>query len=169
MENALYYTFSTIAQSLAAVFALVGTFVVFRIQQIATTLHGTAETILRPYLPNLDAKRLIAQGHYTELMHLVESIDITKQGFTISDEYKVCKEIVDNGVAARTSLVRQFQQAMTVTAITVVFAVGVLTISPRLGEHTIAGGSVLLIGVLAFAAALFLNLRVIWDSVNRTG
>jgi hypothetical protein len=45
MENALYYTFSTIAQALAAAMALLAAFTLYRLQSIDTQCVGAAENL----------------------------------------------------------------------------------------------------------------------------
>lgn len=45
MENALFYTLSTIAQSLAAAFALLGAFVLFRLQQLSVSCAQAAAVV----------------------------------------------------------------------------------------------------------------------------
>lgn len=45
MENTLYYTFSTIAQALAGAVALLGAFVLYKVQSIDRELHDAADSV----------------------------------------------------------------------------------------------------------------------------
>ena len=61
MENALFYTFSTIAQTLAAAIALLGAFVLFRLQTIGATLQELSILVIQPYLPDSEVSRPVVQ------------------------------------------------------------------------------------------------------------
>ncbi len=67
MENALFYTFSTIAQTLAAAIALLGAFALYRLQSIGGLLHDLAVSAVQPYLPNDEAQKLLGEERFAEL------------------------------------------------------------------------------------------------------
>lgn len=49
MENLFYYTFSTIAQSLAALMAILGAFAMFRLQTIDSDLRARSYSLMRSF------------------------------------------------------------------------------------------------------------------------
>lgn len=60
----LYYTFSTIAQTLAAAFAFVGAFVLFRLQNIEHQIEAHAEELLNRYYTDSDYVREVAYKYF---------------------------------------------------------------------------------------------------------
>ena len=50
MENALFYTFSTIAQTLGAAIASLGAFALYRLQTIGATLENLGVGVIQPCL-----------------------------------------------------------------------------------------------------------------------
>jgi hypothetical protein len=87
MESSFYYFFSATPQVLAAILALFGVFVVFKIQNSKSLLIGIAKTIAeesnRIYLSHptrfkLCSKRLTAIGFINELNDSVKRGDITE-------------------------------------------------------------------------------------------
>ena len=62
MEQTLFYTFSTIPQVLAAVVALVGVFVLYRLPQLDDELTSIGQQILRHNSTNQLAREMRAAG-----------------------------------------------------------------------------------------------------------
>src|SRR5882762_7665944 len=62
MENTLYYTFSTIAQALAGAIALLGAFVLYRVQSIDRDLYEAADAVLMSWQDDQTLQQLSASG-----------------------------------------------------------------------------------------------------------
>lgn len=76
MENALFYTFSTIAQTLGGAIALLGAFVLYRLQSISNELEDAGISAMQPYLPQHSEplQKLLVEGKYRELYNYLQQI-----------------------------------------------------------------------------------------------
>lgn len=70
-ETALYYAYSTIAQTLAGAMAVIAAFVLYRLSGLRNELGHNAG-ILAVELHSADARKLNGQGRYKELLRLAE-------------------------------------------------------------------------------------------------
>lgn len=73
MSNALYYTFSTIAQTLAGAMALLAAFLLYRLQTLNQGMYEDAERIsvaLAPY--HTRAHDMLRARQYTNLLQAAE-------------------------------------------------------------------------------------------------
>src|SRR5437763_1132352 len=70
METALYYTFSTIAQTLAAAIALLAAFLLYRLQTIAHAIDQHVNKLVQFFggQERLDLDELDAQGKHDEFL-----------------------------------------------------------------------------------------------------
>lgn len=78
MENALLYTFSTIAQTLGGLLALIGAFVLYRHQNLTSEielLSGIARTHVRPQISEITEAYI--QGNHQQVLLLTKN---THQG-----------------------------------------------------------------------------------------
>src|SRR5882762_587970 len=71
MENTLYYTFSTIAQTLAGAIALLGAFILYRLQKLNNGLDDHAKFIRKQYSEEEDLiflNSFIVKGEYKKFL-----------------------------------------------------------------------------------------------------
>lgn len=68
-ETALYYTFSTIAQTLAGLFALLAAFVLYRLS-ILNDEMGWNGAVLADEIKSDEARTLNGEGRYQELLDM---------------------------------------------------------------------------------------------------
>jgi hypothetical protein len=62
MDTTLYYTFSTIAQALAGAVALLGAFVLYKLQSIDRELNDAVDTISMPWQDDAVIQQFLAAG-----------------------------------------------------------------------------------------------------------
>jgi hypothetical protein len=130
MDNALFYTFSTIAQALAAAFALLGAFVLYKLQQLSTTLAEVSNTVILPYLPNEDARRLRANGLYPELQAFLLTQPQQNPEALDPAVLRAARNAFATSLAARSTLMDQLSFALKLTAAVIAGAILVLALTP---------------------------------------
>ena len=159
MENALYYTFSTIAQALAAAVALLGAFTLYRLQ-LLTASFLEAATILRTHTSakraDIDAAYIVAD--YRRVFELVRAAD----GKSPSTEIRAGLEKFSRLLAEKRSVLRTFQSSLVASVLVILGSVVVLSFTPLIVRHNdaaffLAGGGLSLGGCLGLYARLLLG------------
>lgn len=157
MENSFFYTFSTIAQTLAGAIALLAAFVLYRLQSLNVEIESIGERLaewveqIKPQTPeqgiNESARRLHGRGLYAELLALANQITVPANHYKAELE----REKLPQLLKGKSSLVRHFVLSLALTIGLVTVCVLILTVTPRLAVSSCAGG------VLAGAAIWFIG------------
>ena len=123
-ENALYYTFSTVAQSLGAAISLLGAFVLLRYQMINATLQLAAKTAMRGALLDQEVGRLglirSITGNYDGLIAVLRKpVDRAVQAGNVggADAAAAALTQISLQLEGRTQLMKDFRWAL-ITSIT---------------------------------------------------
>jgi len=129
----LYYTFSTIAQTLAAAFAFVGAFVLFRLQGI----NQEIESIMRRIIDKLDyvageredydeGMKTIGSKEYETYFKRVENLYLkvfrSKSSEDFKSEFPEC-EWVRKNVEEKNNLKLSFRNAALLIGVTIILSV----------------------------------------------
>jgi hypothetical protein len=124
LENTFFYTFSTIAQTLAGAIALLAGFVLYRLQLLNTEVSNIGEylaswtdTILNK-VNEMPAKSLFSRGQYSELLALANQTSIPEGHYPAKIERERLGALLDY----KPSFFRRFYTALFLTA-------GLITIS----------------------------------------
>jgi hypothetical protein len=158
-ETALYYTFSTIAQALAAAIALLGAFTLYRLQLLAAAMPEAA-AILRTHTSanraEVDAAFIVAD--YTRVFELVRAADSRSQ----RTEIKAGLEKFSRILGEKRAVIRTFQSALVASVIVILGSVIVLAVTPAIARGSspalvLAGGCVALGVCLGLYARLLLG------------
>ncbi len=163
MENALFYTFSTIAQTLAASIALLGAFVLYRLQTLNAEIEDAGLTMIQPYLPNDEATRLVAHGRYAELISLLTQIQPNSVHDANNPFITSKRDKLPHLLALRTQLHRLLKFALGSTVVVIVSAIVILAITPVIASSsnlvwlTFSIGLLALLGCLCLYAVLILK------------
>src|SRR6478672_9742333 len=83
MESTLYYTFSTIAQTLAGAIALLGAFILYRLQKLNNGLDDHAKFIRKQYSEEEDLVFLnsfIVKGEYKKFLKYTRAKPVVAAG-----------------------------------------------------------------------------------------
>ena len=127
MENALYYTFSTIAQALAAAIALLGAFTLYRLQLLQASMLEAA-TILRTHTSAnraaIDAAYIVAD--YNRVFELVRAADAKSQ----LTEIRAGLEKFSRLLGEKRSVLRTFQVGLVASVLVILGSVIVLSFAP---------------------------------------
>ncbi|HWC73488.1 MAG TPA: hypothetical protein VG454_06085 [Gemmatimonadales bacterium] len=162
MENALYYTFSTIAQALAAAIALLGAFTLYRLQLLQAAMLEAA-TILRTHTSadrgKVDAAYIVAD--YFRVFELVRAAD-TKSQLT---EIRAGLEKFSRLLGEKRSVLRTFQVALVASVIVILGSVIVLAFAPVIVRTPLVA-LVLGIGCVSLGVCLGLYARLLLGHVS---
>lgn len=150
MENALYYTFSTIAQTLAGAIALLGGFVLFRLQILGTALDKHANLIREQYDEDFDKawmNSFIVQEQYQRLLDYTEEhpIDIAtdEQDSYVKDSLSQIKFLL----ILKKRLLRGFYVALALTVGLIIVSIVLLTLTPLISVHGSLRPCILIIAI----------------------
>lgn len=163
MDNALYYTFSTIAQALAAAVALLGAFVIVRLQQLSATLATSGQHVIRPLLPDKEARRLVDCALFDELAEYIVGNEAIRD--VRRDAYYAAEHSFRRALASRRTIIRSWRRAMIASGLTIVGAVLALAFTPYL-VHVGWASWALGIAILALTVTLCAQGRVLWVAVR---
>ena len=158
MENALFYTFSTIAQTLAAAIALLGAFALYRLQTIGVALHDLAVSAIQPYLPNDTALKLCGEEDFSALEEYLRKTPPVNPDNANAPYYLGKRNAFAHHVATLMSIQCLLKWTLAITVFVIAGAVTVLAITPKLitvagaPEVTLVVGTVAIIGCFVFQA-----------------
>ncbi len=133
MENALYYTFSTIAQALAAAIALLGAFTLYRLQLLQAAMLEAAAILKSHTSANraeIDAAYIVAD--YNRVFELVRAAD-AKSKLT---EIRAGLEKFARLLAEKRAVLQSFQVALVASVLVILASVIVLSFAPLIVRGT---------------------------------
>jgi hypothetical protein len=156
METAFYYTFTTIAQALAAMIALVGAFVLYRAQLLGSDLHHAAGVIrthagVLSGTVNRDMTAAQIAGDYRRVFQLAKD----NHPEPLHTELKAGFTTFERLERQRLSLLRSFAVSVFLSTIVIGGSVVLLAVTPAVIRSGYAG-SYLAGGCIGFCVCLFL-------------
>ena len=168
MENALFYTFSTIAQTLAAAIAILGAFVLYRLQSLSAEIEDAALTAIQPYLPNDEVNRLRAENDYAALVTLLGTIQPTvNKASEVAIPFVASKRAALPALLAlRAQLHRLLRASLSFTVVLIAASVIVLATTPLIAASANITCTTFGVGVVAFVACLILYARLIVKALH---
>ena len=154
MENALFYTFSTIAQTLAAAIALLGAFALYRLQTIGVALHDLADSVIQPYIPNDTAMKLCGEENFSALEEYLRTASPMNRDNANAPVYLGKRNAFAHHVATLASIRSLLKWTLAVTVLVIASAVTVLAFTPKLITVVGAPEVALVVGTIAFIVCL---------------
>jgi hypothetical protein len=156
--NGLYYTFSTIAQTLAGAFALLGAFVLYRLQSLNEEIKFNGGFIVGTWPGGIDGN--VDAGHFNRNEQYAELIQLSERHSphtNISGEQRERLKIV---VAYKSRFLRLFHFGLFATAPLIVASIGFLPfIKSNGGNEWLAIPT--FVCVVGVAACVSIYIRVI--------
>ena len=161
MENALFYAFSTIAQTLAAAIAFLGAFALYRLQAIGASLKAVSSGAIQPYLPDDHALSLSREEKYAELETYLCTAPV-KYVNQLVPPYELSQRWVLQA-NLRLSLIvrRQLKTALVATVITIIASIAVLPLTPIIASSTFVTVAVFACGLFALCTCLCIHARFV--------
>jgi hypothetical protein len=159
MDTAIYYTFSTIAQTLAGGIALLGAFVLFRFQLFTGRMEDASLHLQRAF-KNTDRQRVVEirqarfDGDYDRVLALSKLSNEEEKTEPDKERYATSQFRLERLLYRRRVLARYFRLLLWTTVGLVVVSVAVIATTPRLYLHTRTSIMVIVFGVTWFAACI---------------
>lgn len=154
METTFYYTFSTIAQSIAAAMGLIGAFVLFRLESVNAQIEEATEKIIR-YLDSTSYTRagldaILALNSYSDVLEMTKD-PVRKSGNPnlTSPHYKL--EVL---LQYEASVKSKLRLSLWLTGSLLVMSIVALCLTPTLARRSFAG-MILLFAVIWVGGCLF--------------
>ena len=160
LDTALYYTFSTIAQALAAAMALLAAFAMYQLKAIDDECHKAALIIEGDTGGGITIRQFAAGSRWLEVLTEARRRIEKTPGFA-----QVASELVKRIellLKVHRSILRALWTALAITAIAMAGSVWVLAVVPVMSAD--AACLALKVGVAAFIACLVTYLWLIWVS-----
>lgn len=155
MENALFYTFSTVAQALAGTLALLAAFALYKLQSFENELRENAVSAIQPFATDATLLAHAAHGRYAELL---AAIDAHLGGQALHPTYNHWQaghvERMRHVVSRKATLVTWLWRAIAITLLTMLAAVVALTRVPQLNCSLAVANSALAVAALLFGLCL---------------
>ena len=173
MENALYYTFSTIAQTLSGAIALLAAFVLYRLQILSIALDKHANVIRDQYYEDFDKawmNSFIVKEEYQKLLDFTVKYPID----TATDEQdSYVKDSLDQikyFLPFKKSLLNHFYVALFLTVGLILSSVVLLSITPFVNAHVNVRTGSFVVGILWLVACFISYVMLLRKSLSsRTG
>ena len=167
METALYYTFSTIAQTLAAGIAILGAFALYRLQSINAEIAERSSTIARVSVGvhGHGVRELHVHGRFEDVLESTEDIDPSA---TAELNYQVTAARVRLAtlLTQRKSLRRYLSVAFWLSAGLLTSALVVLATAPAVASIPGAPSVAVTIGITWFLLCLATFAKLIWSALT---
>jgi hypothetical protein len=166
MESALYYTFSTIAQTLAAAVALVSAFALYRLQSMNAEIAERSSTVAQfssgAHAPAV--RELHVHGRFHEVLESTEDFDPSA---TVELNYQVSAARVRLGtlLAQRRALRRYLSLAFWLSGGLLTSSLVAIASAPRIATVPHAAVAALSLGILWFVLCIATYARLIWGAL----
>ena len=175
MTNTLFYTFSTIAQTLAGAFALLGAFVLYRLQSLRSDIERDSSEIANIYITHLHTTGSIItsdpldwhrEGEYRRITRLPEGLDMPTFGLADPARARTMQIRLRRNLDQRDSLLKHFKESLWFTVITISLSVAFLGAAEPIARFNILCWIVLLSGLAWFCLCLYSYKQLIQEAIE---
>jgi hypothetical protein len=167
LDTALYYTFSTIAQTLAAAMALLAGFALYRLQGLSKVLEDTSLTILEAYV-GADHGRLNALRVGAQFADFRDNYrTMTPIHAVTAEPYAARRRTFEDALTTVARVRKYLNSALLLTVFVILAAVSILANTPALASSQYAGLT-LGLGTVATAACLVMYGALVRVTLPRT-
>jgi hypothetical protein len=167
MESALYYTFSTIAQTLAAAIAVLGAFALYRLQSMNAELSERSSTLAKAPAGarGHGVREMHVHGRYEEVLESIEDFD---PGATAEFNYQVtaARERLSTLLRQRRSMRRYLNIAFWVSAGLLTSSLIMIATAPKIATMPHAPAIALTVGIVWFVVCIGTYAKLIWSSLT---
>ena len=158
METALFYTFSTIAQTLAASIAFLGAFALYRLQALDAVLAYTLSHVVRPWEVSSETESLVGQRSYGALADHIRALN---KPDPLSPQFSAHqieqRRRFFSAIDVERALKAAFKRVLSLTAMIISLSVGALVSTPFIGSHHGFSLIVLIAGLFGLGSCLHLH------------
>ena len=164
MANTLYYTLSTIAQTLAGAFALMGAFVLFGLQLAKTRLAEVGSKVAMAEGHDTPLAKLYHEGKLREIYELSER---AVKGAASNSHLPAFRTELGELLKVRRSVISRFWFSTVLTGITLAYSVAALSLVDTIVLSLNCSRSVLALGVGLFSLCLVGYASVLFAAVGK--
>jgi hypothetical protein len=147
MDNALYYTFSTIAQVLGTAITLLAAFVLYQIQSLNQRIWGFQHNAVFSYFPSQDLEKYIQNDNQILISEYIQKTHPLRDPQACVRERKAFISLVEQ----KKEIICLLRRSFLVTAAEIIFSVAAIPFVPIIGKYNIA-----IVVVLSGVGLLFL-------------
>ena len=166
MENALYYTFSTIAQALAAAITILGAFALYRLQAMNAEISERSQTVAQAAtgVERHQLRELHVHGKFEEMLVAAENIDHSK---TVEYNYQVTAARIRLAalLAQRKAMRRYLSVAFWLSAGLLTGSLMILADAPTIASIPHGAAIAEVVGIAWFMGSLGVCARLIWSAL----
>jgi hypothetical protein len=173
MENALLYTFSTMAQALGGMFALLAAFVLFRFQSLEAEMISDSDRLQNAFSNDqlTQFNELRGERQYRAAWNMVKAVADEAKSRNQHQPYGPTASLEqydrwNRNILRHERISRWFLAAAVLTGDVIVASVAMLPFAQLLHYHPVGAWSALAIGVVSFAVCVVLYWRVIISSLG---
>jgi hypothetical protein len=168
VNNTLFYTFSTIAQTLAGGVAFLGAFVLFRFQGIASELRENASLLCQKW-PNDDLlQRAAANSDFDAFIARANVLVAAPIPGGWKAHQQACLDSISLLWCRRAQMLRSLSRTLIGVGLVTSLAIGVLSTVEWIAPFTAIAKAVLVAGVLAFVASIYFLGALVFEVVRGT-
>lgn len=169
MEDALYWTFSTIAQTLAGAIALMGAFVLFAVNRLKEKIGFYSKNVAQDHSGKPHIWDHYMRGEHAEVLRLAKEdqskgkkTDVVRLGIGSDESFKQLSFLVPK----QEELSRRCRWSVRLTGITIAGSVGLLALTPSIHSNCVLSGILLSLGVGAVIVCLVSYAKVIRAAIE---
>jgi len=148
-ETALFYFFSTVAQSFATAIALLGALVLYRLQATTAFAYDASKWLIAHYAVDGDSRaRLLAmlgEGDFTGIVAFYHGPGARTQA---DPQYYSQRSALQSAVAVSASIQKAFKKALTLTGGLLVVSIVAIPVVPKMAELPVGVRAAMVLGVL---------------------
>lgn len=140
LESTLYYTLSTVAQTLAGAIGLLGAIVLFSLQATAKSIERAARDLTQiPHetLSALYIRHLFSRRSYTELAQ--RYAELLTPRFEVSTDVLVSHSTLTWELQHEQAIRRSFWRALVASGLVIALSISLIALAPQLAEREILG------------------------------
>lgn len=146
-QTALFYTYSTIAQTLAGAFGILGAFMLFKLQSISNSIEGVCTTIYNAILNNHgkssakeEVRVIYVQKKWHEFYNAIKdkpSSDSFRGGSRqiTEKEFETHRDKLKEALSQQSSIVRRLKSTLWITLIAISLSIVLLPFVPVLDKY----------------------------------
>jgi hypothetical protein len=165
IENALYYTFSTVSQTLAGAITLLGAFVLYRFQLLDRDINESVDDI-RTHVVGEARKNIevaIREGHPERILELAKEPSLVVGG--VRQELEASRNKIRDTLNLKRSIYCLFMVSLGLTIGLIAASVVVLSVTPLLGQSAWVPFS-FRVGLFWFFSCLASYVAILWKSLK---
>lgn len=159
LESALFYTMSTIAQTLSAGMGLLGAIVLFARQETARSIERAAvqlAEVRHPSTSELYLRHLLTRRSFHELARLYGEILLPGASYETSSDLLVHHSTLTWELEHDNALRRSFWKALLASGFVIAFSLLCCGLAPQLAASTTLGQAALAVSLLGAVGCLLL-------------